>query len=45
MAVQIKSSHYPTVVLSGDDEIKYLNVKGSSGNTISAYDVTNMLYL
>tara|TARA_R110000824_G_scaffold335839_2_gene522380 strand:- start:272 stop:685 length:414 start_codon:yes stop_codon:yes gene_type:complete len=45
MAVTVKCDQYSTVVLSGDDEIKYLNVKGSSGNTISAYDVTNTQYV
>ena len=44
MAVTIKCDQYPTVVLSGDDEIKYLNVKGSTGNDLSAYDVTNTKY-
>jgi len=45
MAVPIKCGQYPTVVLSGDDEIKYLNVKGSSGNTVSAYDTTNTQFV
>jgi|TARA_R110000824_G_scaffold296887_2_gene485155 hypothetical protein len=44
MAVTVKCDQYATVVLSGDDEIKYLNVKGSTGNDLSAYDVTNTKY-
>lgn len=44
MAITIKCSQYANVILSGDDEIKFLNVKGSTGNDLSAYDVTNTQY-
>ena len=41
MAIPIKCSQYPTVILSGDDEMKYLNATGNSGTTVSCYDQTN----
>ena len=44
MVQSVTVKQYPTIVLGAGDEIKYLNVKGSSGNTISAYDVTNTQY-
>ena len=44
MAIQIKCAEYQTIILSGDDEIKYLNATGNSGTTVSCYDSTNTQY-